>query len=95
MLVGDSCSRRPITIRSHDLHVGDIKRAMGGIAREIRSLLLFGPFELCIFWPFFGLPLFVSLGMVLVIVLLYGFFVILIGLPNKSNFFSFFCNEPI
>jgi hypothetical protein len=30
-LVGDACSRPPITIRSHDLHVGDIKEAMGEI----------------------------------------------------------------
>jgi hypothetical protein len=28
-LVGDACSRPPITIKSHDLHAGDIKGAMG------------------------------------------------------------------
>jgi hypothetical protein len=32
VLVGDVCSRPPITIRSHDLHASDIKRAMGEIA---------------------------------------------------------------
>jgi hypothetical protein len=30
-LVGDVCSRPPVTIRSHDLHVGDIKEVMGEI----------------------------------------------------------------
>ncbi len=28
-MVGDACSRPPITIKSHDLHAGDIRRAMG------------------------------------------------------------------
>ncbi len=32
MLVGDVCSRLAIIIRSHDLHVGDIRRIMGEIA---------------------------------------------------------------
>jgi hypothetical protein len=31
VLVGDACSRPPITIRSHDLHVGNIRGAMGEI----------------------------------------------------------------
>jgi hypothetical protein len=31
VLVGDACSRAPITIRFHDLSVGDITRAMGEI----------------------------------------------------------------
>jgi hypothetical protein len=31
MLEGDVCFRYPITIRSHDLHVGDIRGAMGDI----------------------------------------------------------------
>jgi hypothetical protein len=31
-LVGDACSRPPFTIRSHDLHAGDIRGAMGEIA---------------------------------------------------------------
>ncbi len=32
MLVGDVCSRPPIIIRFHDLHVSDIKGAVGEIA---------------------------------------------------------------
>ncbi len=31
VLVGDACSRPPITIRSHDLHACDIKSVMGQI----------------------------------------------------------------
>jgi len=31
-LVGDVCSRPPITIRSHDLHAYDIRRVVGKIA---------------------------------------------------------------
>jgi len=31
-LVGDAYSKPPIAIRSHDLHVGNIRRAMGVIA---------------------------------------------------------------
>jgi hypothetical protein len=31
MLVDDACSRPPITIRSHNLHVGDIIRVVGEI----------------------------------------------------------------
>jgi hypothetical protein len=30
-LTSDACSKPPITIRSHDLHVGNIRRAMGDI----------------------------------------------------------------
>jgi hypothetical protein len=30
-LVGNVCSRPPIIFRYHDLHVGDIRRAMGEI----------------------------------------------------------------
>jgi len=30
-LVGDVCFRPPITIRSHELHVGNIRGAMGEI----------------------------------------------------------------
>jgi hypothetical protein len=33
VLVGDACSRLPITIKSHDLHAGYIK----GVVREITS----------------------------------------------------------
>jgi hypothetical protein len=32
VLVGDVCSRPSITIRSHDLHVGDIRGVVGEIA---------------------------------------------------------------
>jgi hypothetical protein len=31
VLMGDTCSRPPITIRSHDLHVNNIRGAMGEI----------------------------------------------------------------
>jgi hypothetical protein len=31
-LVGDACSRPPITIRSYELHVDDIRRVVGEIA---------------------------------------------------------------
>ncbi len=31
-LVGNVCSKPPITIRAHDLHVGDIRGALGEIA---------------------------------------------------------------
>jgi len=31
MLVSDACFRPPIIIRSHDLHVGDIRRTMGDV----------------------------------------------------------------
>ncbi len=31
MLTGDVCFKPPITIRYHDLHVGNIKRAVGEI----------------------------------------------------------------
>jgi hypothetical protein len=31
-LASDACSRPPITIRFHDLHVGNIRKAMGEIA---------------------------------------------------------------
>jgi hypothetical protein len=31
VLVGDACSKPPIIIKFHDLHVGDIRGAMGEI----------------------------------------------------------------
>jgi hypothetical protein len=31
VLARDACSKPPITIRSHDLHVGDIRRVVGEI----------------------------------------------------------------
>jgi hypothetical protein len=55
------------------LHASDIRGAMGEIASYHKKDWLspyFGPFKLCVFWPFFGLSLFVSLGMVLAIILL-------------------------
>ncbi len=36
-MVGDACSKPPITIRSHDLHVDNIKGAMGEIASYHRT----------------------------------------------------------
>ncbi len=45
MLAGDACSRPFITIISHDLHAGDIRRAMGEII-SYHERDLFSPF----FW---------------------------------------------
>ncbi len=45
MLIGDVCFKPPITIRSHNLHVGDIKGVMGEIASYHEKVQLF---------PFFG-----------------------------------------
>jgi len=65
-LACDACFRPPTTIKSHDLHAGDIRGAMGEIAsyhkRDWLSPSLFGPFRLCISWPFFGLLLLSPLG---------------------------------
>ncbi len=72
VLVSDACSRPPITIRSHNLHIGDIKRAMREITpttKGINFLPFFGSCGLFIFWPLFG-HLFVSHVMVLAIDLL-------------------------
>ncbi len=59
MLARDACSRPPIIIRFHNLHVGNIR----GVVREIASYHerdylspFFGSCGPCIFWPFFGLP---------------------------------------
>jgi hypothetical protein len=60
-LVGDVCFKPPIIIKSHNFHVGDIKRAMGEITsyheRDYLSpfFSFFGFYKVCIFWPFFGL----------------------------------------
>ncbi len=60
-LVGDACSRPPITIRSHDLHVGNIKGVVGEITSWLSPLfLVLG--GLYVFWPFFGLPFLSRLG---------------------------------
>jgi hypothetical protein len=53
VLVGDACSRPPITIKSHDLHVGDIKGAVAEITSYHEKDLLF-PF--LVNWSSFGLP---------------------------------------
>jgi hypothetical protein len=58
-LASDACSKPPIIIRSHDLHAGDIKGAMGKIASYHKELVIsfcFGSYGLFIFWPLFGLP---------------------------------------
>jgi hypothetical protein len=71
-LASGACSRSPITIKSHNLHVGDIRGAVGEIASYHEKLafsLFLGPSSCVFFRPFFGLPLFVSPGMVLAIVL--------------------------
>jgi len=71
-LASDACSRSPTTIRSHNFACWWHKRGRGWdsfLPWETSSLPFLGPFELCVFWPFFGLPLFVFLGMVLAIVL--------------------------
>ncbi len=60
-LASDVCFNTPIIIKSHDLHAGDIKGAMGEITsyheRDQLSTFFsfFGFYKLCIFWPFFGL----------------------------------------
>jgi hypothetical protein len=41
MLVGKACSKPPIIIKSHDLHVGDIRGAMGEIVFPPREGLIF------------------------------------------------------
>jgi len=65
-LACDAFFRPPTTIKSHDLHASDIRGAMGEIAsyhkRDWLSPSLFGPFRLCISWPFFGLLLLSPLG---------------------------------
>jgi hypothetical protein len=76
MLVGDACSRPPITIKFHDLHAGDIRGAMGEIISYHEKDLFF-PFywflqvvhPLAVLWPSF----FVSFVMVLAINLLLDF----------------------
>jgi hypothetical protein len=62
-LASDACSKPPTIIRSHDLHAGDIRRAVGEITSYHEKLalsffLVFGPFELCVFWLFCWPPLF-------------------------------------
>jgi hypothetical protein len=57
VLVGDVYSRPPI--RSHELHVSDIRKVVGEITSYHETDQLspfFGSYGLCIFWPFLGLP---------------------------------------
>jgi len=59
MLVKNVCSRPLITIKSHDLHVGDIRRVVGEIVsyhEKDKLSPFFGSYGLCVFWPFFGFP---------------------------------------
>jgi len=61
VLTGDACFIFLITIRSHNLHVDDIKKAMSEIASDHERDYLsgcFGSCRLCIFWHFFGLHFF-------------------------------------
>jgi hypothetical protein len=60
-LVGDACSRPPITFKFHDLHASNIKGIIGEIAsyHERISFLFFWFLQamgLFFFGPFFGLP---------------------------------------
>ncbi len=71
-----NCPKPSIIIKSHDLHVGDIREAKGEIAFYLDSFLprqlstsietnllpFFGPFQLCVFWPSFDLPFLSPLG---------------------------------
>jgi hypothetical protein len=73
VLVGEVCSKPPITIRSHDLHVGDIRGATGEIVLTMRGTSSLPSFWflrvvrlLAFLWPSF----FVSSMMVTTIVLL-------------------------
>ncbi len=58
-LAKDVCSKPLITIKFHDLHVGDIRGVMGEITSyDERDQLspFFSSYGLLIFWTFFGLP---------------------------------------
>jgi hypothetical protein len=68
-LTGDAYSRPPISIKSHDLHVDDIKGTMGDIPREGLALSLFFCHLLAFSWP----SLLVSFVMVPTINLFIGF----------------------
>jgi hypothetical protein len=48
-LANDVFSRPPITIKFHDLHIGDIKRAMGEIGSYHKFLPFFGSYGVCVF----------------------------------------------
>jgi hypothetical protein len=74
-LVSDACSKPPITIRSHDLHASNIRRAVGEIASYHKKdyfPFFWFPQVVCLLaflWP----SLFVSPVMVLAIFLLLDF----------------------
>ncbi len=67
--MADACSRPPITIKSHDLQVGDIRRALGEKTSTTMMDFSLGSCGLCVFWP----SLFVSPVMVLAFNLLLDF----------------------
>jgi hypothetical protein len=66
VLVGDACSRPPIIIRFHNLHVGDIRGAMGAVVSYHEKLVFFFGFLqvvhiLAFLWPsLFVSPMMVS-----------------------------------
>ncbi len=65
--MGDVCSRLPITIKSHDLHGGEIKGAMGEItSHHMRDWFfpIFGLLQVVHLLPFLWPSLFVSPMMV-------------------------------
>jgi len=59
-LVSDVCSRLPITITFHVLHVDDIRVALGEVVsfdeRDRLSPFFLGSCRMYVFWLFFGLP---------------------------------------
>ncbi len=78
MLTNDACSRVLISARFHNLHAGDIRGVVGEITsyhERDYPTPFYGSCGFCIFWPFFGLPFFflVSLVMVSAIDLLLDF----------------------
>ncbi len=89
-LAGDACSNPSITIRSHNLHASDIRKALGEIAsyhtKDYLSLLFYFWFLqvmwlLAFLWPF----LYVSPAMVPTIILLLDFCVVLSTLLQPTH----------
>jgi hypothetical protein len=74
-LTSDTYSRPAITIRSHNLHIVNIRRTMGEIAsyHERLALSFFGILQVMHLLTFLWPSLFVSLTMVLTIDLLLNF----------------------
>ncbi len=84
LLAGNVCSKPPIIIKLHDLHVGDIKSAVGEIVsyhEKDQFSSFFGSYGLYIFWPFFGFPLLFSMRWFWPLVFI-GFFSPIIKLWN-------------